>query len=90
MEQRKQLAKRLAVVGLVKKAIELASGGPQPSDYLALAERSRLQALLSLDGQLVQQQITKIAWVLVVLENLVDVHRSLSPRLEYIGKRLPA
>jgi len=70
---------------LINQAVELRRGGPEASDNLALRERTGADSLLGLDGELVEQRITKEARILVVFEDLLDMYGPLFPGFQNVG-----
>ena len=89
MQEGQQLVERLPVVGLVQETVELRRGCSQPPDDLPFREGAGLDPLLGFEGELVQQRIPQVGGILVVFQDLLEVHRSLSPRGQHIGKPLP-
>src|SRR5205814_4883833 len=90
LQQGQDLIDRLAVVRLIEKAIQLRRGRPEPAHDLALRERALCDSLLCFERQSVQQEIAEICWILVVLEDLVDVHDAGAAGVENVAERLPA
>src|SRR3990170_8345033 len=89
MKKGQQLVYCLSVVGLVQESVELRRGRSQSADDLPLRQGAGLNPLLGFDGELVEQRIPQIAGILVVFQDLLEVHRSLQPRRENIGEPFP-
>src|SRR5215813_2240664 len=85
LEEPNEPIDRLVVVGLVEKAIELRGRGPETANDLTARERTLRQPLLRLERQRVQQTVSEMIWVLVVVEDLLDVDAALTTRCECIG-----
>lgn len=86
VKKRKQPINGLPVIRLINQAVELRRGGPESSDNLALRERTGADSLLGLDGELIEQRITKEARILVVFEDLLDMYGPLFPGFQNVGK----
>src|SRR5881296_46999 len=80
-EQSKQLVDGLPIIRLIKKSVELGWGRAEPPDDFALGQRRGGDSLLSFESQLVQKEISQVVGILIVFENVLDVHRSLATGL---------
>ena len=67
MQEGQQLVYCLSVVGLIQEAVELRRRRSQPADDLPFREGARLHPLLGFDGEPIQQRVTQVAGILVVL-----------------------
>src|ERR687897_976432 len=92
LQQRKKLIERLSIVRLIKEPIELSRRRTQPTNDLSRRKRAGLDPTLCLQRQPIEELVSHIGWVLVVIKNLLcvniatrsgakDVPECLAPRL---------
>src|SRR5262249_33479461 len=85
LEEPNEPIDRLVVVGLVEKAIELRGRGSETADDLTAREWTSREPLLRLDRQRVEQTVSEMIGIFVVVEHLLDMDRALTTRCEGVG-----
>src|SRR5262245_19877706 len=90
MEEREHLVDRLAVVGLVEQPIELRRRRTQPPDDLPAAQPAARDPLLRFDRQSMEDQVSQVGRILVVLKDLLDMNCVLGTGAKDIREALAA
>src|SRR6266545_3764266 len=88
LQQRKKLIERLSIVRLINEPIELSRRRTEPTNDLSRRKRARLDPVLCLYRQPVEELVSHVGWVLVVIKNLLCVHVSARSGAKYVPKRL--
>src|SRR5205809_5506183 len=85
MEKSKQLRQALPGVRRVQQPIELRHGRAETTGQLSAAQTRAINSSLRFDGELVDQQLSEVARVLIVLERVIDMHCTFGTGFENVG-----
>src|SRR3990172_5930358 len=88
MEEAYQLTQALPGVGWIEQPVQLGHGGAEAARKFAAAEPGPVHPSPRLHGELVNQEFSEVARVLVVLQGVVDVYGTLVPGFEDVCDRL--